>query len=260
MYVYLSKILPLFVMPVGVTLLLLLAALLFLRGGWKRTSSGLLALAILLLWLGSTPFVAGQLYRTLESVYPPLPMDEVPVADCLVLLGGAVQPAMAPRVDIELNESVDRVYQAARLHRAGKARYLIVAAGNQPWSASPWTEADLLRGLLMEWGVPKDAIFLEGSSRNTRENALYARHVIDSIHCGSVLLVTSAAHMPRAVAAFRGAGISVIPVSADVRVADEGGFTVLTLLPDAGALAMTSDAVREWIGQWVYAWQGWGKS
>ncbi len=44
-------------------------------------------------------------------------------------------------------------------------------------------EADLIRDLLMEWGVPKDAIFLEGSSRNTRENALYSKNILNAINC-----------------------------------------------------------------------------
>jgi uncharacterized SAM-binding protein YcdF (DUF218 family) len=260
MYVYLSKILPLFVMPVALVLILLVVALFFVRRGMKRTASGLLLLAVGLLWLASTPFVAGRLYHELESRYPPVPLADVPAGDCIVLLGGSVQAALAPRVALELNESVDRVYQAARLYRAGKSPYMVVTAGNQPWSTSPWDEADLLRDLLMEWGVPKDAIFLEGSSRNTRENAVYSKHIIDSINCQTALLVTSAAHMPRAVAAFRGVGISVVPVSTDVRVTAGGGLSAAALLPDAGALDMTSDAIREWIGQKVYAWQGWGES
>ena len=52
MYVYLSKILPLFVMPLGVALILLLVALLFLRRGWKKTASGLLTVSVVGLWLG----------------------------------------------------------------------------------------------------------------------------------------------------------------------------------------------------------------
>ena len=40
---------------------------------------------------------------------------------------------------------------------------LIISAGNQPWSQSPWDEADIVRDLLMEWGVPEEAILLEGS-------------------------------------------------------------------------------------------------
>jgi uncharacterized SAM-binding protein YcdF (DUF218 family) len=260
MYIYLSKILPLFVMPVGVVLMLLLAALLFLLRGMTRTAGGLMLSALAVLWLASTPFMAERLYRGLEERYPPLPLHEVPEGGCIVLLGGAVSPALAPRVDVELNEAVDRVYQAARLYRAGKAPYLIVTAGNQPWSLSPWAEAELIRDLLVEWGVPRDAIFLEGSSRNTRENAVYSKNIIDSIHCEAPLLVTSAAHMPRAVAAFLAVNVSVVPVATDLRVTNEAGFSTLRFLPDAGALAMTSDAVREWIGRTVYAWQGWGES
>jgi len=260
MYIYLSKILPLFVMPVGLVLILLLAALLFLRRGMQRTAGGLLLSAVALLWLASAPFVAERFYRALEGRYPPLALQDVPQGGCIVLLGGTVSPALPPRVNMEFNDSVDRVYQAARLYRAGKAPYVIVTGGNQPWSAAPWTEADLIRELLVEWGVPQKAIFLEGTSRNTRENAVYSKNIIDSIHCETPLLVTSAAHMPRAVAAFLGVNVSVVPVSTDLRVTDEAGFSALRFLPDAGALAMTSDAMREWIGQRVYAWQGWGDS
>jgi uncharacterized SAM-binding protein YcdF (DUF218 family) len=134
---------------------------------------------------------------------------------------------------------------------------LIVTAGNQPWSLSPWAEADLIRDLLVEWGVPEEAIFLEGSSRNTRENAIFSKNLIDSIHCETSLLVTSAAHMPRAVAAFQAVGVSITPVSTDVRVVDKGLPPAMDFLPSASAMAMTSDAIREWIGAAVYRSQGW---
>ena len=194
MYVYLSKILPLFVMPVSVVLLLIVLALLMTRTGWLKTAKGLLAAAVVLLWASATPFVAESLYRALEADYPPKPLADIPAGDCIVVLGGVVGPAVWPRVEVELNEGVDRVYKAAQLVRAGRGDMVIVSAGNQPWSASQWTEADLIRDLLVEWGVSKEAVFLEGSSRNTWENAVYSKNLIDSIHCGSVLLVTSAAH------------------------------------------------------------------
>jgi uncharacterized SAM-binding protein YcdF (DUF218 family) len=257
MYVYLSKILPVFVMPISLVLLFALVALLLLRSNRKKLAAAFIVAAMAVLWVASTPLVAERLYRNLETRYPPLPLAQVPAADCIVVLGGVVSPPLAPRVDMELNESVDRVYKAAQLYRAGKAQYLIATAGNQPWSLSPWAEADLIRDLLMEWGVPKDAIFLEGSSRNTRENAVYSKMVIDSIHCETSLLVTSAAHMPRAVAAFQAVGVAIVPVSTDVRVIDKGLPAPMDFLPNAGALAMTSEALREWIGSAVYRMQGW---
>lgn len=244
-------------MPISVVMILVLATLLLLARGRTRIASGVLVGAIIVLWMSSTPLVAEALYRNLEARYPPLPLEQVPVAGCIVVLGGALSPPLKPRVDMELGEPIDRVYKAAQLYRAGKARMLIVTAGNQPWSLSPWAEADLIRELLMEWGVPKAAIFLEGSSRNTRENAVYSRNLIDSINCESSLLVTSAAHMPRAVAAFQAVGVSITPVSTDVRVVDRSLPAVTDFLPNAAALNMTSEAIREWIGQAVYRTQGW---
>jgi uncharacterized SAM-binding protein YcdF (DUF218 family) len=257
MYVYLSKILPLFVMPISVVMILVLAALLLLARGRTRIASGVLVAALGVLWISATPLVAEGLYHNLEARYPPLPLEQVPQAGCVVLLGGVVSPPLAPRVDTELSDSVDRVYKAAQLYRAGKARMVIVTAGNQPWSLSPWAEADLVRDLLVEWGVPEDAIFLEGSSRNTRENAIFSKNLIDSINCETSLLVTSAAHMPRAVAAFQAVGVSITPVSTDVRVVDKGLPPAMDFLPSAAALAMTSEAIREWIGAAVYRMQGW---
>jgi uncharacterized SAM-binding protein YcdF (DUF218 family) len=256
-YVYLSKILPVFVMPLSVVLILVVAALLLLARGRTRSAGGALVTAIVVLWISSMPLVAEGLYRNLESRYPPLPLEQVPQAGCIVLLGGVVSPPLKPRVDTEFSEAVDRVYKAAQLYRAGKSRMLIVTAGNQPWSLSPWAEADLIRDLLVEWGVPEEAIFLEGSSRNTRENAIFSKNLIDSIHCETSLLVTSAAHMPRAVAAFQAVGVSITPVSTDVRVVDKGLPPAMEFLPSASAMAMTSDAIREWIGAAVYRSQGW---
>ena len=257
MYIYLSKILPLLVMPLSIVLLLLLVALMLLRHGKRKTLGGFLVLALVVLWTASMPLVAKLLYGSLESQYPAMPLDQVPAGGCIIVLGGAVGAPIPPRVDIDLSGAVDRVYKTAELYRAGKAPYVIVTGGNQPWSKSGPAEAELIRDLLMQWGVPEDSIFLEGSSRNTRENAIYSKNIINAINCEAPLLVTSAAHMPRALAAFNSAGISVTPVTTDVQVVDNGLPPMTDFLPDAGALAMTSAAIRERVGQWVYSMKGW---
>lgn len=256
-YVYLSKILPLFVMPVGVTLFLCVVALLLLRSKRRRWAGSVLLLAIMVLYAASTPFMARTLYRAIEAEFPAVPVAELPEAGCAVVLGGAMEGVLPPRVDVELNDSIDRVFKAAEVYRAGKVRFVVVTGGNQPWSAEVLSEAELIRDLLTRLGVPREAIILEGSSRNTRENALYTANAMASVNCAEALLVTSAAHMPRAMAAFRAAGIAVTPVSTDVQVADTGRLGVLDFLPDAEALRLTSDALREVVGQWVYRWKGW---
>jgi len=244
-------------MPMTIGIFLILLALFLLRRDMRKAMTVVLCLAILVFWISSTPFVASRIYQQVESQHPALPLSQIPDGDCIVVLGGAVSAPMPPRVDVDFNEAVDRVYKAAQLHREGKGRVVIVTAGNQPWSESRWVEAELIRDLLVEWGVPHDAVVLEGSSRNTRENAVYSKNIIDAYMCEATLLVTSAAHMPRSVAAFESVGVSVIPVSTDVQVADSRGLTVMDFLPDAHALAMTSDAIRELIGRWYYEFQGW---
>ncbi len=61
---------------------------------------------------------------------------------------------------------------AARLFRAGKVERILVTDGNLPWHPGAAPEADLMRDLLTEWGVPGDAIDIVGDCRNTYENAL----------------------------------------------------------------------------------------
>jgi len=257
MYVYLSKLLPLLLMPVGVVLILGFTAVILLICGRRKVSLLLMIFAMGLLWIAATPVVASLLYGNLERAFPPVPLDKIPRSGCIILLGGAVGKANAPRVDIELLEAVDRVYQAAKLYRERKAETIIVAAGNQPWDVSLMSEAVVISELLQEWGVPERAIVRDDDSRNTRENALNVRrHVVQS-NCDRPLLVTSAAHMPRAVASFDAVGIAVFPVSVDVRVARKTQFWLMDFLPQAQSLAMTSEALREWTGIWVYRWRGW---
>ncbi|MDZ7809401.1 MAG: YdcF family protein [Arhodomonas sp.] len=99
-------------------------------------------------------------------------------------------------------------------------------------------------------------ITLERQGRSTRENAVFTARLLDSMGLERVLLVTSAMHMPRAAASFRGEGVEVIPAATDFEVMPEPPH-VLRWLPDAEALADSSAAIKEYLGLWVYWWRGW---
>ena len=250
--IYLSKILPLAVYPLGMALVILLCGLLFRSLNWARTC---LLGAFTILWVASLPVVAEWATRTLERQYPAVALGDLPDADVAIVLGGAVQGPRPPRRMIELTDSSDRVLTAARLFRAGKVQRVLVTGGNVPWSPDIVPEANHIRDLLIEWGVPDSAILIAGASRNTYENALDIRALRDSQSFGSALLVTSAAHMPRALAVFKKVGLSVTPATTDVTSVDRPA-TLFDWLPDAGALAMTTSAVKEWLGLGVYRWLG----
>ena len=257
MYIYLSKILPLMVLPIGIVIELLLMALLLLWWGKRKSSAFFMVAAIFVLWCCSMPIVANTVLGKLEQRYPALALSDVPSSDCIVLLGGALDLIRPPRVDVNLLDSVDRISKTASLYRAGKAAVVIVSGGNQPWQPQLKSEAKEIQTLLTDWGVPVSAIVLEETSRNTRENAVNTKVLLDKLECQTPLLVTSAAHMSRSVATFTKLEMDVFPVSADVRAVNTIDLTVFDFIPDTRALAMTTNAIREWTGQMIYRLRGW---
>ena len=244
-------------MPIALSLLAALLAGLFILQKKRALSLGFLFAAIAILWLSSLPVIADRLLWSLEKQHLPVVMADIPAADCIIVLGGALGVAAYPRVNLELTDAVDRVYQAAKMFQMGKAGKVIVTAGNQPWARKLRAEADMIRELLQEWGVPASAILLDRESRNTRENALNGATLVREAGCKSNLLVTSAWHMPRALASFEAVGVTVFPVSVDVRMVYGEAGTVAQFIPRADAQAATSQAILEWMGIWVYRWKGW---
>jgi len=244
-------------LPIGIVFELSLIALLLLWRDKRKSSMAFLVAAMLVLWISSTPIVADSLLGRLEKQYPAVAVEDVPVSECIVVLGGAIEPVAPPRVDIELFEAADRVLKAASLYHAAKGNRIIVAGGIQPWSPFEQSEAEAIQTLLVGLGVPATAVLLDETSRNTRENAINTKRLLEESDCGRPLLVTSAAHMKRSVATFASLGVHVFPVSVDVRVVRVSEHTFMDYVPNINALKNTTDAMREWMGQKVYTFRGW---
>jgi len=82
----------------------------------------------------------------------------------------------------------------------------------------------------------------------------------------SLLLVTSATHLPRSLATLRHAApdVRIIPVACDFQLPDRQSFgtptlagSLLSLLPSAEALVLTTTAMREHLGLLAYRLRGW---
>jgi uncharacterized SAM-binding protein YcdF (DUF218 family) len=114
-----------------------------------------------------------------------------------------------------------------------------------------------MAAFLVDLGVPRGAMLLESQSLTTHENALRTREVMQANGIHRVLLVTSALHMRRAMAAFAAVGIDATPAPTDFEVVPPRQMTVLDWLPDAGALEGSTRAIKEYIGYWVYRLRGW---
>ena len=111
--------------------------------------------------------------------------------------------------------------------------------------------------ILNQLGVPSDAIVIEGDSRNTYENAAHVAPILRQRGWTSALLITSGVHMPRALATFAKAGLEASAAATDIQGRRPFYLGVLDLLPDAGALAMSTSAIKEYIGLAVYRARGW---
>lgn len=258
MFFFLSKFLPEFVYPVGLTTILIIVAIFLARR--RRLQIALLVTAAGLLIVFGNGWVAGRLARSLEWRY--LPPAELPAADAIVLLGGGVRAAQYPRQSTEMNEGADRMMHAARLYREGKAPLILVSGGKIELLGSSIAEADGMREILEFFGVPPEAILEEDRSRNTYENAVYTRELLEPRGIKRILLVTSALHMPRSVAIFEKQGFEVIPAPVDY-LATVGGsedgsqFRLIHFVPSAEYLDLSTRVLREYLGMLIYRLRGW---
>ena len=109
------------------------------------------------------------------------------------------------------------------------------------------SEARNMRLFLEDLGVPASAIIEEGGSVNTAENAQRIASLLKAANVDSIMLVTSALHMPRARNLFAKAGLNVIPAPTDFEVIDMP-LDILRVLPDAGALEGSAKAFKELLG------------
>ena len=251
-----SKILTQLAYPLSLSCILILLASVLLWRGRRRPAGLCLLFSLLVLWLPSLPAVSDHLRASLERRYPPVPIEDVPKADVIVVLGGAVEAVIPPRLGIDLGAAADRVLYAAQLYGAGKVELIIACGGHLPWMRESSAEAPAMAELLRAWGVPDEAILLEMESRNTYENALHSKRLLQTNGLKQVLLVTSALHMPRALALFRASGIDAVPAPTDFEVVDRGDRTLMSWLPDAAALEGSTRAIKEYLGLGVYWIQG----
>lgn len=187
---------------------------------------------------------------TIRFIGVPLEVDEIdlmtlPKADAIVLLGGGVgvhEKCGRP----EMFAGADRVWAAAQLYKAGKAPIVFVTGTNNIASTSC---------ILADFGVPTNVLRSVNGARNTEEEAKGIRELIGSRT--SVLLVTSAWHMPRAKMMFEkyAPGLEIIAAPTDYEMHGVAEYPIEfgDFLPNAEALVRNSYALKEWIARIGYA-------
>jgi len=241
--IYLHKLLPLIVSPLGLLLGLLLLALV-LKRHWP------IYWAMIVLIVCSFPLTAHSIWRGLESDYPYQPLSQVPKADAILVLSGMLSGFESEHGYVAEWSDPDRFFTGIRLLQSGKADRLIFTRGQMPWSTVP-PEGEMLKLKALEMGVPSEQILLTSIASNTAEESLAVKDLMVQNGLSDIILVTSSFHLPRATLLFDQVGIKTYPYPTDFKAANTD-LDWLDFIPSAEAFRNTSNGIREYIGRFYY--------
>ncbi|MCC3751618.1 MAG: YdcF family protein [Halorhodospira halophila] len=250
-----SKLAGAVLMPLSLLVLAGIVGLVLLFTRYGRWGRGVLIVTVAALYLASWEPTASRLLAPLEQRYPALldpagiaEGEEAPVTDIVVLGHGHRLDPQLPVTAQANADGVTRVLEGVRLQRHFPQSTLWLTGGavrgDTPNSA-------VLHRLMGEVGLDAGAVERLAEPRNTAEEArAMAERLGDE--AGSIILVTEASHMPRAMGLFRGQGLKPIPAPTRHRVRErEPGAEAHPghgLRPSVHALHMTERAFHEYLG------------
>lgn len=235
-----------FLLPPGIfiVLLMLFGVWFLFRKNWKMAISNLLV--GLSMWLLSLSPVTDPMFKGLESG---LEIPKNPQGDVIILLGHSVYDGGLDLSGVGSPSGcmLERMVTAIRLHQKSSIP-IIISGDMDPQHKGAGTL--IVKRFLVDLGVPRTDIILEEKSRDTLENAKYAREICERSDFNRPILVTSASHMKRSVMCFRKVGMDVIPFPAGFRSWEGKEYGCRAYLP--GSFRNLSIALNEYIGLVFY--------
>lgn len=251
MFFYAAKILWFFVQPLNLAIFLLLAGLLAGLFGWRRLMATSAALSFLILAICAWTSAGALMLQPLEDRFARPAAAPDKVAGIVVLGGGLEGQVNLARGGYEVNRGGDRFIETAALaHRYPEAR-ILVSGGDGSLVLAGEGDAATAPRLLGALGVAPERLILENKSRDTYENAVFSKQMVQPKPGETWLLVTSAFHMPRSMGLFRAAGFDVVPWPTDYRTTGQEGVSLFADNSD-DAVNNAKIAIREWIGLVAY--------
>lgn len=238
----------------------LLLGIWLLRLLWNRRGGQLWMPAtswVLLTVISCTP-IASLLLAGLENQIPKVQLNQLPAADAILCLGGGVEPSLSEPTGFHLKIGADRLSTALTLAAAGKAPLLILGGGGYPHQGQTFSEADAVRDYLAAHVPLKIQLHSIGVCSDTHDEALKVAALMKQRGLKRLLLVTSASHMPRAVATFSKAGVQAIPVPCNyLSSLNHLGDLQWLHWPSHHGFEIFACWMHEIIGHYVYLWRGW---
>jgi uncharacterized SAM-binding protein YcdF (DUF218 family) len=248
-----KKILSPFLMPLTLCFLCAFAGLCFL---WltrrQRTGKILVTAGLFILMVLSYGAIPDYMLRSLEDQYPRYDQDialtilkseeQLPPKYVVVLGGGHIQDPRLPILSQLSTPTLARLAEGISLWRQHPDSRLVLSGGAVFDSIS---EATMMGRAARQLGVAPEQMILEGESRDTIEAVRLLKSIVKD---DSLILVTSAYHMPRAMAMFRKEGIRPIPAPADYRAKRSSVRSPQSFFPHAANIDHAHAAVHEYLG------------
>lgn len=246
-----SKVVGPLALPSNFLLMLAVVGVLLMGTRMARCGHRLTAAAVALIAIAGWSPLPNALTLPLEQRFPVWNAGQGEPTG-IIVLGGAISTDLsAAHGSPALNDSAERVTSVAELARRFPKARIVFSGGNSALSGDRPDEARFAVLLFATLGIPESRVELEPRSRNTFENAMMSKALIQPQPGERWLLVTSAMHMPRAVGSFRQVGFLVEPYPVD-RQTDgvDALFRPFGALSEG--LARCDAAIREWSGLLVY--------
>lgn len=244
-----------FIIPLNLCIALLIAGTVLFILRRRKTAALLATTGIAWAFFWSLPASSLWAGGRLEQLYPHALPDALPQAQAIVVLGGNTANSRKNWFEpYEADTASPRIDTAALLYQANRAPYIVLSGAALDGSIS---EAEMMANVLLQKGISRQAMILETASHTTHENAKYTRRALNENHINRVLLVTSALHMPRAIAAFRKQGIIAIaaPSRPQILAPEDPDFSFWQ--PNARALSASRSIIKEYVGLVMYWLRGW---
>ena len=242
--------------PVGAIWLLLvcLCLLLLWRRQWRNAAWVGLPVGLLFLF-GSLP-VIDRLVWEAEWPYIVSDLSHLPEADAVVALGGGSGVVPPGPLNFSLSGGgVNRYLTAVLLTRLGKAPVLVLGGAPEAPDSPGQSQMIAVQNWIRAWALTSVIVTNLGICDTTHDEALHYAELAAQKRWTRILLVTSALHLPRAVAVFRHQGVTVVPVGCDFQT--YGYSPMRSLFPSQRRFELWALYLHEKVGWLVYRWRGW---
>jgi uncharacterized SAM-binding protein YcdF (DUF218 family) len=237
----------------------LLLTLWFLGTVFRRRTLALFpTLAWLILSAVTCTPLPSWLLDDLEGQTAAVDITNLAAGDVILCLGGGAEPSFVESTGVYLKKSANRISAATTLAAQGKAATLVIGGGGYSQDGEKHSEADAVARYLQNQGSLSVSIQSLGVCADTRDEVNKFVEMARQRGWQRVLLVTSASHMPRAVATFAKAGMQVTAVPCDYQSSfSRIGEVYWVHLPHANNLSMFATWFHEMVGSWMYRIRGW---